>query len=109
MISVKDEKINKKIQFLYDFNQQHLFRFWNDLADGEFQLEITSFDIFGEAHRTDLRITLFKDTRAPSIGINLPVNNTYWNSVPYLNISAIDPNLDKIWYSVNNINILDSR
>jgi len=76
---------------------------WEALPEGEFQVQFTSFDIFG--HKTDLAITLFKDTKAPTIEINLPVNNTYWNSTVYLNITAFDPNLDTIWYSVNNVNI----
>jgi len=75
---------------------------WNLLPEGEFQIEFTSFDIFG--HRTDLTITLYKDTKAPTIDINLPVNNTYWNSAPYINVTAVDPNLDAIWYSINNFN-----
>ncbi|MHA1212262.1 MAG: hypothetical protein ACTSSH_07360, partial [Candidatus Heimdallarchaeota archaeon] len=78
---------------------------WDDLFEGEYQVIFTCFDIFGEAHRNDLTITLYKDTMAPLVGINLPLNNTYWNTAPYLNISATDPNLDSIWYSANNVNI----
>ncbi|MFX1566988.1 MAG: hypothetical protein ACFFCV_01325 [Promethearchaeota archaeon] len=76
---------------------------WNDLPEGEFQIVFTSFDLLN--HRTDLIITLYKDTMAPTIEINSPANKTSWNSAPYLNISAVDPNLDTIWYSVYNINI----
>jgi hypothetical protein len=76
---------------------------WDDLSEGVFQIIFKSFDILGQS--SNLTITLYKDTFAPSLGINLPVNNTYWNSRPYLNITAFDPNLDTIWYSVNNVNI----
>ncbi|MBY9016487.1 MAG: hypothetical protein KGD68_12400 [Candidatus Lokiarchaeota archaeon] len=76
---------------------------WDSLTQGEFLIVITSFDSLGQY--SELTITLYKDTIAPSITINSPVNNTFWNSRPYLNITAIDPNIDTIWYSVNNVNI----
>jgi len=76
---------------------------WDDLTQGAFQIEFTCFDDLGQS--TILTITLYKDTNAPSITINSPVNNTFWNSIPSLNITAIDPNLDTIWYRVGISNI----
>ena len=76
---------------------------WSSLPQGEFLVSITSYDNLG--HHSELRITLYKDTVAPSVTINSPANNTFWNSAPFLNITAIDPNLDTIWYSVDNVNI----
>jgi len=76
---------------------------WDDLSQGEFRIVITGFDFLGQS--SNFTIILYKDTEAPSLTINSPVNNTYWNLRPYLNITAIDPNLDTIWYSVNNVNI----
>jgi hypothetical protein len=76
---------------------------WEDLDQGAFQIVFTCFDSLG--HKSELTITLYKDTIAPSITINSPVNNTFWNSRPYLNITAIDPNLDTLWYRVGTTNI----
>jgi len=76
---------------------------WDDLPQGEFLISITAFDEFGQ--NNSIVITVYKDTIAPSITINLPLNNTFWNSSPFLNVTAFDPNLDTIWYRANSINI----
>jgi len=70
---------------------------WISLPQGEFFVEIIAFDSFG--HKSEFTLTLYKDTLAPFITINSLINNTYWNFAPSLNITAIDPNLDTIWYS----------
>jgi len=49
---------------------------------------------------SSLMLTLYKDTLAPFITVNLPLNNTYWNSRPVLNVTAFDPNLLSISYKV---------
>ena len=46
-------------------------------------------------------ITVIKDTNAPQITINLPLNNTYCGVVPIINVLVIDANLDAIWYEIN--------
>ncbi|MFX0048591.1 MAG: hypothetical protein ACFE8G_10545, partial [Candidatus Hermodarchaeota archaeon] len=51
-------------------------------------------------------VSIIKDTIAPSITINLPSNNTYCGIAPFINILAIDANLDLIWYKINTSNIL---
>ncbi|MFX1413447.1 MAG: DUF2341 domain-containing protein [Promethearchaeota archaeon] len=51
-------------------------------------------------------ITIIKDTLAPSVILNLPLNNSYCRISPMINVLAIDPNLDSIWYQVNSISIL---
>jgi hypothetical protein len=76
---------------------------WNSLPQGEFLVSITAKDAFD--HNAYIVLTLYKDTIAPAITINSPVSNTYWNLAPYLNVTAVDPNLDTIWYSVDNVNI----
>ncbi len=76
---------------------------WEALSQGEFHIVITGFDLLGQS--SNLSITLYKDTIAPAITITSPVNNSHSNLAPYLNVIAIDPNLDTIWYSVNNVNI----
>ncbi len=84
-----------------DFLNQDI---WDSLPEGAFSVEIIAVDTFN--HRNDTFIlTLYKDTIAPSLTVNSPINNTYWNLAPYLNITAVDPNFDTIWYSVYNVNI----
>ncbi|MFX1430641.1 MAG: hypothetical protein ACFFCY_10805 [Promethearchaeota archaeon] len=76
---------------------------WDALPQGDFQILFTCYDELGQ--NVELTYTLYKDTMAPTLIINNPLNNTYSNSPPSLNITAFDPNLDSIWYSVNNNNI----
>jgi hypothetical protein len=76
---------------------------WSSLSQGVFYIFISGYDLLGQF--SNLTITLYKDTIAPIISITSPVNNTYSNLPPYLNVNAVDPNLDTIWYSVNNVNI----
>ncbi|MFX0104203.1 MAG: lamin tail domain-containing protein [Candidatus Hodarchaeota archaeon] len=72
---------------------------WNILPQGQFQLYIYANDSFGYLNNS-LKLTLYKDTLAPRIIINLPYNQTYWKSRPIINITVYDPNLDKIWYKI---------
>ncbi|MFW9820626.1 MAG: hypothetical protein ACFFE5_13535, partial [Candidatus Thorarchaeota archaeon] len=43
---------------------------------------------------------LYKDTKAPVITIYEPLNNTYYNTPPILDIFALDPNFDSLWYNI---------
>jgi hypothetical protein len=72
---------------------------WTSLPGGAFQIEIYANDTFGQLNNSYI-LTLYKDTNAPSVIINTPSNLTYWNTEPLINVSAIDPNLDTIWYRV---------
>ncbi|MFW9770787.1 MAG: hypothetical protein ACFFEO_01270 [Candidatus Thorarchaeota archaeon] len=73
---------------------------WDILDQGEFQVEIFANDTFGHIN-SDYYLILFKDTLAPKIIINSPLNQTYWNTRPILNITALDPNLISLYYKVN--------
>lgn len=48
---------------------------------------------------------LHKDTIVPAISINLPNNRTYWNIAPPINITAIDPNFERLWYMVGSTTV----
>jgi hypothetical protein len=72
---------------------------WNSLPEGEFQILIFANDSAGNLNNS-LTLTLFKDTLEPLITINSPLNNSYYNSTPTLNIVAFDPNLLSISYKV---------
>ncbi|MFX1427169.1 MAG: hypothetical protein ACFFBE_12010 [Promethearchaeota archaeon] len=72
---------------------------WKNLPQGRFQLFIYANDSFGDLNNT-LSLILYKDTLAPRVLINLPNNQTYWDSRPSINVTVYDPNLDKIWYKI---------
>jgi hypothetical protein len=78
---------------------------WTNLPQGKFIVEIFANDSAGNLN-DELILTLYKDTIAPDILINTPINQTYWDSPPPINITAIDPNLDRIWYKVGTTNII---
>jgi len=73
---------------------------WIGLPEGAFTIEIYANDTIGHLNDT-YSLLLYKDTIAPIISINSPVNGTYWNSRKTINIEAIDTNLECIWYELN--------
>ncbi|MFX1349063.1 MAG: hypothetical protein ACFE92_10360, partial [Promethearchaeota archaeon] len=77
---------------------------WNSLDEGEFQIYIFANDTAGNINDT-YSFTLFKDTIAPLIIINSPIDNSYSTDPPTLNITCFDPNFDVLWYGDGNINI----
>jgi len=50
-------------------------------------------------------VSVFKDPIAPTIIITSPLNQTYFASEPFMNITVIEPNLHRVWYRVNSIEI----
>lgn len=46
-----------------------------------------------------------KDPNPPTIIVNSPLNQTYFASAPFINITIIEPNLHRVWYIVNSIKI----
>ncbi|MHA2119747.1 MAG: hypothetical protein ACW990_00945, partial [Promethearchaeota archaeon] len=77
---------------------------WNSLPQGLFQVKIYAWDSFGHLNDSFV-LDLYKDTLAPEIIIQSPLNNTFWNNLPPLNISVFDPNLDSIYYMVGTTQI----
>jgi len=72
---------------------------WNSLGQGEFQINIFANDTAGNLNDSII-LTLYKDTVAPSMTINLPLNNTHLKSNPIFNVGTYDPNSVTIWYQV---------
>ncbi|MFX1525240.1 MAG: hypothetical protein ACFFCC_17165, partial [Promethearchaeota archaeon] len=72
---------------------------WNAQGDGTVTIKfyinnsigISSFD----------EVNVIKDTIAPQISLNLPLNNSYWRTAPIIKVLVTDANLDTIWYEVN--------
>ena len=82
-------------------NQAAWDAFGNELITIKFYIN----DSWGDIGNID-EVIVRKDIIAPKIAIYLPINETYWNTVPIINISAIDPSLvDKIWYTIGTTNI----
>jgi hypothetical protein len=85
---------------------------WNDLGNGSFSIDFFINDSLGNII-TDRR-TCKKDLYPPEIKVNSPSNNTvFGKSAPSINISILDPHLDRAWYRFNNDSsqreILDSQ
>jgi len=72
---------------------------WDSLNQGEFQINIFANDSAGNVNNSII-LTLYKDTIAPLVTINLPLNNTHWKLSPIFNVVAYDQNPVTIWYQV---------
>jgi hypothetical protein len=73
---------------------------WTDLNEGMFKLYINAYDKADNVNDT-LVLTLYKDTEAPNLIINLPeTGNDKFNSSPTFNIGIYDPNFNQSWYRV---------
>ena len=72
---------------------------WDQLPQGEFQVIFSAFDSLG--NRNNLKLTLYKDSLAPNVIVNSPEDLARFNSPPFINVTAYDPNLDTIWYRIN--------
>ncbi|MFX1596664.1 MAG: NosD domain-containing protein, partial [Promethearchaeota archaeon] len=78
---------------------------WQNLPD-ETPFTINFYANDSAGHITDtITFTLYKDITIPSLFINSPATNTYWNTIPPINITVYDPYLDTLWYRVGTINI----
>ena len=72
---------------------------WTALADGPVTLTFYANNSVSEVDSESVSIN--KDTGIPILVVNLPVNNTVIVTQPLINVTVIDVNVDKIWYSVD--------
>ncbi|GAG92885.1 unnamed protein product, partial [marine sediment metagenome] len=72
---------------------------WAGLGQGSFQINIFANDTAGNVNGSII-LTLYKDTVAPLVIINLPLNNTHMKSNFNVSVTAYDPNPVTIWYEV---------
>jgi len=73
---------------------------WTNLDEGVFKIFIKAYDKAGNKNDS-LVFTLYKDTKAPEIIVNLPLSeNDKFNSTPKVNFSFYDPNFNRSWYRV---------
>jgi len=74
---------------------------WNALAEGPFVIEFFANDSIGNINNT-CKYTITKDTIAPLLQVISPLENSvYSNNPPEFNLSISDPNLDLMWYTIN--------
>ncbi|MFX1267285.1 MAG: hypothetical protein ACFFAK_04920, partial [Promethearchaeota archaeon] len=72
---------------------------WSAIGNGTVLIKFYINDSAGNLGYDE--IILRKDIIIPIVYINLPYNNTMCRRAPYINITVVDPNLDKIWYRTN--------
>ena len=73
---------------------------WNALPEGIVTLKFYANDSAGNIGFAEVTVT--KDVTDPIITINNPQNNDIIGAIaPNFNISIDEPNLDKVWYSLN--------
>ncbi|MFX1436466.1 MAG: LamG-like jellyroll fold domain-containing protein [Promethearchaeota archaeon] len=77
---------------------------WISRADGTVTIKFYINNTLGVLGFDEVNV--IKDTIAPQITINLPLNNTYCGVAPIINTLVTDANLDSIWYEVNTSYVL---
>ncbi|GAG67090.1 unnamed protein product, partial [marine sediment metagenome] len=79
---------------------------WNSLPDeGQFTINFFANDSAGNINNT-YSLTLYKDVVTPSLSIISPANDTYWNDIPDIQVTASDTYFDSVWYTVGATKIL---
>ncbi len=74
---------------------------WNLLEDGNITIRFYANDTVNNIAFEE--VVVRKDATKPVLSINSPIiNELYSNSTPNFNISIIESNLNKSWYTVNN-------
>jgi hypothetical protein len=81
---------------------------WDNFGFNIITLRFYINDSFGKIGFDEVSIR--KDPDIPIIIINSPINHTAFGTSPFINLTIIEPNLDKVWYSINNtlIDITDN-
>jgi len=81
------------------------FSIWSSLPS-ETQLTISFYANDSAGNINELySLTLYKDVLAPILIINSPSDNTYWNTLPPINLTVFDPYFNSLWYRVGTTNI----
>ena len=74
---------------------------WSNLPQGSFQLKFYADDLAGNINDFG-ELTLYKDTIIPSITIDTPSTDQFFdNSAPQFALSINEANLENMWYSLN--------
>ncbi|MFW9895301.1 MAG: NosD domain-containing protein, partial [Candidatus Thorarchaeota archaeon] len=84
----------------YFFTDNGSISDWAGLPDG--MVTITFFANDSAGNEDSLSVEVYKDTGLPIITINSPVDGQFFaTNTPGYNVEISDPNLDKMWYTLN--------
>ncbi|GAH14281.1 unnamed protein product, partial [marine sediment metagenome] len=72
---------------------------WSNLGSGTVTIKFYINDSFGKIGFDEVSIR--KDIDMPEITINSPTNNTAFRLSPFINLTINEPNLDKVWYTLD--------
>ena len=107
-VRIKDESGISKMWYTID-EGLHNFTFtsnetidqptWNSQPDGTVKIQFYANDTVGNSFLAE--VTVKKDTLSPEIDILFPAMNDVFNYAPAYEIAITDPNLDTIWYSLD--------
>jgi parallel beta-helix repeat protein len=79
---------------------------WDSLsAEETFTIYFFANDSAGNINSPYSRI-IHKDISNPIIIVNSPLNDTYWNIRPNIQVSVSDTNFDSVWYEVDGLKIM---
>ncbi|TFG22030.1 MAG: DUF1349 domain-containing protein [Promethearchaeota archaeon] len=76
---------------------------WDKFGNGTVFITFYANDTLGNVIIKEIFVR--KDIIPPKLFINSPKNASIWNSPPLINITALDPNFDSVWYEVNGVTI----
>ncbi|MHA2197471.1 MAG: LamG-like jellyroll fold domain-containing protein [Promethearchaeota archaeon] len=111
-ISVSGSNLNERWYTLDDSITNHTFTglsgrinqsAWDSQGDGIVTIKFYLTNKLGLVGFDEIQV--IKDTIIPTVVVNLPQNNTYCGTVPFINVLASDSNLDTIWYSVSTFDV----
>ena len=95
--------LNNSIEEYFTENDTILESLWNAYGDGNINIKFYANNSIGSTGYSE--VSVMKDIYAPSININAPNNNSYWNHAPILNISSYDISFDNLWIRVGSNNV----
>ncbi|MFX1599491.1 MAG: hypothetical protein ACFFB6_02725, partial [Promethearchaeota archaeon] len=72
---------------------------WSHFGHGSVLIRFYINDSTGNYNYDSVFVS--KDILAPSVIINLPIDESHWNNRPIINVNALDPNLFSVWYRIN--------
>ncbi|TFG22029.1 MAG: hypothetical protein EU529_11755 [Promethearchaeota archaeon] len=76
---------------------------WDKFGNGTVLITFYANDTLGNVLLKEILVR--KDIIPPKLFINSPTNDSICGLPPLINITALDPNFDSVWYEVNGVNI----
>ncbi|GAG53631.1 unnamed protein product, partial [marine sediment metagenome] len=74
---------------------------WDKKGDGDLNLRFYVNNTLGNSSYSE--VTIKKDATQPLITIDSPLENELFGvSAPSFNLSIVEPNLDSVWYTLDN-------